>query len=43
MSKIITCDGDKCPHTIDLDIVTDAWHEKVEKFLCDLCRSDDDG
>ena len=38
----LVVEGDVCITGNTVDIVTDAWHEKVQKFFCDLCRSDDD-
>ena len=43
MTKIIDCENDDCPYVIDLDIINNAWHEKLGKHLCDLCTEKDDG
>ena len=38
--SIETCDV--CEHPFDYYYVSDAWDKKLEKLICDICRSDDD-
>lgn len=34
---------DVCEHLFDLAYVVDAWDNILKKYICDLCRRDDDG
>ena len=40
MTKITECN--ECEHPFDLGYETDAWDEKQKKYVCILCRSDED-